>query len=141
MIINSMCGGLGNQLFQISAGFALSLRLKTKYNINYEIGGMGPGQGKINKTYKDTLYSKIKSTTHRIFTPYKQDFMMDNLDVNVFIPIPLIDNVCLIGYFQSQKYFEDYQDEIKNLFTFPQERVKKIREKFSKFKKKKWEFI
>ena len=141
MIINSMCGGLGNQLFQISAGFALSLRLKTTYGINYEIAGMGPGQGKINKTYKQTLYSKIKTTTNLVFKPYKQDFMMDDIEINIFVPIPLIDNVCLIGYFQSHKYFEDYQDEIRNLFVFPQEKKVKIREKFSKFKKKKLEFI
>ena len=137
MIINSMCGGLGNQLFQISAGFALSLRLKTTYGINYQIGGMGPGQGKINKTYKQTLYSKIKTTTNLVFKPYKQDFMMDDIEINIFVPIPLIDNVCLVGYFQSQKYFEDYQNEIRNLFVFPKEKKLKIREKFSKFKKKK----
>ena len=134
MIINLICGGLGNQLFQISAGFAHSLRLKTSYRINYEIG-MGPGQGNIHNTYKDTVYSKIKCTTNNIFQTYT-----DNINENIYAPIPFEDNLCLIGYFQSQKYFKDCENEIRNLFTFPKEKTKKIREKFSKFKKKKLEF-
>ena len=131
MIINLICGGLGNQLFQISAGFAHSLKLKTSYGINYEIG-MGPGQGNIHKTYKNTIYSKLKSTTNNVFQTYT-----DNINDNIFSPIPIQDNLCLIGYFQSHKYFKGYENQIRNLFTFPKEKMKKIREKLSKFKKKK----
>ena len=42
MIINDLMGGLGNQLFQISAGFA---HFQTEYAINYKIGSKYTGQG------------------------------------------------------------------------------------------------
>ena len=45
MIINDLIGGLGNQLFQISAGFAHAKNIKTDYAINYKIGSIYNGQG------------------------------------------------------------------------------------------------
>ena len=33
MIINDLIGGLGNQLFQISAGFAHAKKIQTEYGI------------------------------------------------------------------------------------------------------------
>ena len=38
MIINNLIGGLGNQLFQISAGYAHAKKIKTEFAINYNIG-------------------------------------------------------------------------------------------------------
>ena len=44
MIINDLIGGLGNQLFQISAGFAHAKNIKTDYAINYKIGSIFPAE-------------------------------------------------------------------------------------------------
>ena len=56
MIINDLMGGLGNQLFQISAGFAHAKNIKTDYAINYKIGSIYNGQGHPHMRYKDNLY-------------------------------------------------------------------------------------
>ena len=55
MIINDLMGGLGNQLFQISAGFAHAKNIKTDYAINYKIGSKYNGQGHPHMRYKDNL--------------------------------------------------------------------------------------
>ena len=59
MIINDLMGGLGNQLFQISAGFAHAKNIKTDYAINYKIGSIYNGQGHPHMRYKDNLYKII----------------------------------------------------------------------------------
>ena len=38
MIINNILGGLGNQLFQIAAGFSQARKVNTEFAINYNIG-------------------------------------------------------------------------------------------------------
>ena len=43
MIINNFLGGLGNQLFQIAAGYAHARRIN-KFAINYSLNHVGFGQ-------------------------------------------------------------------------------------------------
>ena len=57
MIINNLIGGLGNQLFQISAGYAHAKKIKTEFAINYNIG-LGSGQDTTQIDIK-TIYIKI----------------------------------------------------------------------------------
>ena len=40
------------------------------------------------------------------------------------------------GYFQSERYFEDYQDEVKSLFNFNFKTKEKIKKELSGIKKK-----
>ena len=44
MIINNFLGGLGNQLFQIAAGYAHAKRMNSKFAINYRLNHVGFGQ-------------------------------------------------------------------------------------------------
>ena len=46
-----------------------------------------------------------------------------------------MDNICLYGYFQSEKYFKDYKDEVKNLFNFDFETKEKITKKLDSIEK------
>ena len=129
MIINSLIGGLGNQLFQIAAGYSLSINLKTSYAINYEIIN-GYGQGKHPSNYKESIFKKIPKTSRNIFKIFEQNG-------HSYYPIPLVDELCLIGYFQSEKYFFKNSEAIKELFFFSDEIKKKIKKKFSYLDKKK----
>ena len=128
MIINNLIGGLGNQLFQISAGYAHAKKLKTEFAINYNIG-LGNGQGYHPNKYKNNLYKHIPTTNRRTFIPYNQEFG--------YSPIEYLDDLCLIGYFQSSKFFKGYETEIKKLFNFPKSVADKVRKKMSKINKKK----
>ena len=130
MIINDLMGGLGNQLFQISAGFAHAKNIKTDYAINYKIGSIYNGQGHPHMRYKDNLYKNIPETNNNYFSIYKEPKYS-------FTQIPKLNNLCLLGYFQSKKYFLGYEEEVKSLFEFPNPLTKKVMNKFDKIKKKK----
>ena len=130
MIINDLVGGLGNQLFQISAGFAHAKKVQTDYAINYKIGSILNGQGHPHVRYKDNIYKNIPETDDNFFSLYREPKFS-------YTPIPEANNLCLIGYFQSKKYFHGYEEEIKSLFEFPNSLSKKILNKFNKIKKKK----
>ena len=130
MIINDLMGGLGNQLFQISAGFAHAKNMQTDYAINYKIGSIYNGQGHPHIRYKDNIYKNIPETNDNFFRLYKEPKYS-------YTPIPKLNNLCLLGYYQSKKYFLGYEEEIKNLFEFPNPLIKKVLHKFNKIKKKK----
>ena len=129
MIINNLMGGVGNQLFQISAGFAHAKNIQTEYAINYKIG-LGNGQGFHHRRYKDTLYKNIPKTSHNVFIPYQDPKFS-------YTPISKLNNLCLIGYFQSRKYFLGYEEEVKNLLHFPISLRTKVQNKLDAIKKKK----
>ena len=134
MITNVLYGGLGNQLFQIAAGFAHSKRMKTEYalNYNFSLNKKFVGQGHSPEKYKDNFFSKIPQTKkeQKSFLPYIQpDFR--------YRKIPTSDNLILHGYFQSEKFFENFHKEIKELFFFPTELKNKINKKMVFSTKKK----
>ena len=126
MITNNLCGGLCNQLFQISAGYSLARELNTDYAIDYT-KFVPPGQGYSAKKYRNTIFTRINSTEKKLRLNFRQKS-------DKYEPIPLIDNLNLIGYFQSEKYFSKYKDEVKSLFVFPQNIKNKVEKKLSKFK-------
>ena len=128
MITNVLYGGLGNQLFQIAAGFAHSKRMKTDYALNYNcyLNKKFIGQGYSPEKYKDNFYSKIPATDkeEKSFFRYIQpDFRYNQL--------PFSDNLILHGYFQSEKFFENFHKEIRQLFFFSAELKNKIKKKMA----------
>ena len=129
MIVNSLCGGLGNQLFQIAAGFSHASRINTDFAINYDLF-LTVGQGFKNHKYKDTLYRNIQETARNNFIPYREPRYS-------YCPIVNLDNLRLIGYFQSSKYFRGKEKEIKNLFHFPESTVTTIKQKMKNIEKTK----
>ena len=131
MIINNIIGGLGNAMFQIAAGYAHSLKCKTDYAINYSLPAQ-PGQGEHHRKYKTNIFSKIKETDRDYFPTFNQDVRHFN-----YRPIPIREDLCLQGYFQSDKYFKMYEDHIRDLFFIPQELQKKMHNKLRLFKNKK----
>ena len=134
MITNVLYGGLGNQLFQIAAGFAHSKRMKTDYALNYEfsLNKKFVGQGNSPEKYKDNFFSNIPETDkeQKSFLPYIQpDFR--------YKQIPVSKNLILHGYFQSEKFFENFHKEIKELFFFSPKLKNKIKKKMTFSTKKK----
>lgn len=138
MIISQLSGGLGNQMFQYAAAQSLAWRLKTdclvdtsalkinirKYELNifsitpkivklYEIPfdfylNRLPGFRLIEPWIgnRNLLFKKIKR--------YKEmtDFTFDS-EFN-----RLYGNIYLEGYFQSEKYFNQFASKIRDAFTF-----------------------
>tara|TARA_R110002074_G_scaffold215494_1_gene385279 strand:- start:1148 stop:1933 length:786 start_codon:yes stop_codon:yes gene_type:complete len=128
MIVANIKGGLCNQLFQIAAGYALARRCDTFFGINYDMQH-NCIQGHHPKRYKDSLYKNIHSIDEVPTEIYREPKFE-------YSPIPEHKDLLIDGYFQSEKYFDDCKDEIKGLFTFPEEVVTKVDNKLSQIDKK-----
>ena len=125
MIVPNLKGGLGNQLFQIAASYAHSLDVNDDFSINYNLPH-NLGQGNKAIQYKYNVFSKIESTS----TIPSDIYSEPNFAYN---KIPSQKNILLDGYFQSEKYFKNYKNKIKNLFDFSSIKINK---KYSSLKNK-----
>jgi hypothetical protein len=108
----ALAGGIGNQLFQVAAGY--SYAKKHKKNLVLDVSSWSAGQGRNPLDYSKTIFKNFKFVTHRPdnITPiYEQRFNYDELPNEK-------GHVILHGYFQSLKYFEDVADEFCDLLDF-----------------------
>jgi hypothetical protein len=126
-------GGLGNQLFMIFAAMAYGMtnNVKVIFEYYYQIAE--------RHTYWETLLDGFK-----MFTTANDSYHLTNEDISrfsifyepEFLYRPLPDfgenNVYMIGYFQSYKYFEHYKDQIYKLMNF-EEKQRNVIEKYSHF--------
>ena len=129
MIASNIKGGLCNQMFQIAAGYAHARRCGTFYGINY---GLEHNciQGHPPTKYKDTLYKNIMTINDVPDDVYHEPKFE-------YSPIPKKKDLLIDGYFQSERYFADCKDDVRSLFSFPDETVTKIDKKFNQIYKKK----
>lgn len=103
MVTCNLQGGLGNQMFQISATIALALRNGTDY--------------KIPRTFNDPkrkimFHHFPPASHHEILSTYNEPHFH-------YQAIPYQEGLCLNGFFQSEKYFNDYRSEVINAFNIP----------------------
>jgi len=116
MITCKLQGGLGNQMFQIAATHALALRNNDVCGFNFS-QCYTPLQGNPSNKYKDNIFAKITETND-----YK--FRVDYAEPRFgYEELPYAPELMLSGYFQSEKYFYDYKDEIKDLFLIDKSNV------------------
>ena len=122
MVINNLCGGLGNQLFQIAAGYNLAKNNNDTYAINYNLQHhTSHPTGNTKHKYRDNLFSTITSTNDIL---HQINIQEPNFH---YAPIPYTSpGMLLHGYLQSEKYFADNKEDIKQLFTFPEETKLKV---------------
>ena len=122
MITCLLQGGLGNQMFQIATTTALSLR--NNDIACFDIDGHRVGlQGRDATNYKTNI--------HRNLLDYKLDTnIVFNQNGHHYEEIPYQENLKLVGYFQSEKYFEDYKEYILKLFEPTEEILKYINNKY-----------
>lgn len=113
MISVLLQGGLGNQLFQISTALALSYRINTDCIISTSTHFL-PLQGRKCFNYSSNIFSKIKFTEDYLFY---NNLLCYEESTYSFRKIPEKDNLLLKGYFQSEKYFSDFSEKIKEIFS------------------------
>ena len=109
MITCELMGGLGNQLFQIATTTALALRNNdtTFFDIDNHKVSL---QGKNAFNYKSNLYQKLNNCVVNDI-----EFIFNEKGFQ-YSEIPYKNNLKIVGYFQSEKYFIDYKNEILELF-------------------------
>ena len=140
MIVPRLEGGLGNQMFQIAAACGTVNRFNSATGV-FEHRGSPKGievrqfgvnfnlphthiQGFKPTKYRDTFYKNIPITDFVPETYHKEPFFH-------YQTVPDADDILLWGYFQSDKYFEGFHDEVRNLFTFSPNIKNKIDDRMS----------
>jgi hypothetical protein len=105
-----LAGGLGNYMFQIAAAYAYGKKYDREAAFNCS-ESRGPHQHITvydNNILKDiNLYHVRKGNTRQ---------HIENGFHYQEIPDYTKHNVLLTGYYQSEKYFKDYEDEIRSMF-------------------------
>ena len=119
MISCKLCGGLGNQLFQIFTTISYAIKYETSFFFldNYQLGN--GSNTTVRYTYWETfLYALkpfLKKNIPKLTIIFEQDFS--------YTEIPKNNNNfgnLLVGYFQSPKYFEKYKETIFKLLKINQ---------------------
>lgn len=129
MVTARLKGGLGNQMFQIAAAYAYAKDYGDEFGIDLKITHHG-GQGHPHLKYDDNLYKDIPRVSFK-----DKEFTMYNEPKFSYTKIEKQDsNIIIDGYFQSEKYFAKYKDEIQNLFTFPEDITEQVETKYKKIK-------
>ena len=106
MITCYLQGGLGNLMFQIAATY--SLALDNNDNCCFDFSNGWYNHEHIN-TYLDNIFSKVKYGKFPIQNKYNEkNYSYDKILYQ--------DNLCLKGYFQSEKYFKHNRKHILDLF-------------------------
>lgn len=125
MIYVGLKGRMANQMFLIAAAHALSLSNKTQYVCSNSIQGITPSPLETKK-HRATIFKNI---------PFVKNIKPSSLHTDrsdfKFSPIRYLPEMCLSGYYQSEKYFSSHTKEIKSLFETPDSIDNIIKKKFS----------
>lgn len=122
-------GGLGNQLFQIATTTALALRNSDTACFDIDNHRIGL-QGRNASSYKENIYRKLTKGALTNVNVFEQNGFH-------YSDIPYQENLKIIGYFQSEKYFKDFRNEILDLFEPSNDILHYINEKYGEIMKKK----
>lgn len=106
MITCNLMGGLGNQIFQIFATISYSIKSHNWFKFT-NATSLGTGNVTIRSTYWDTFFARLKHFTTNEFPSFhvirEKDFTYNELPVYEMKN----NNVIIVGYFQSYKYFQE----------------------------------
>jgi hypothetical protein len=139
MIEIKLKGGLGNQMFQYSAGRHLSLKYKTDLVLNTEYFSNIP-KGDVVRKYQLDIFNidkniKIKdkiSPAQKLTLKIIFKLFGEKISYNISaLLLKLGFTAHLDGYFQSEKYFKDIRDTLLKEFTLTKnlgEEAKKIKD-------------
>jgi hypothetical protein len=99
-------GGLGNQLFQVAAGYAHAKKHGTILTVS---STTTPNRSDFNNSIFKNI-PKINMSPSNCQQVYEPQFN--------YTPFPNNKSISLFGYFQSAKYFEEYRCDILRELTF-----------------------
>jgi len=129
MITCNLMGGLGNQIFQIFATIAFTIKSNNSFRFLYT-ETLGGGKTTLRTTYWNTFFSSLKPVLTTVF-PQMEVIKEKGFKYNDVPSINLSNkNVMLYGYFQSYKYFQNYYETICRIIRLD-EMKKQLIEKYN----------
>jgi hypothetical protein len=108
-VVGKLMGRCGNQFYQIATTFAYA----KKHNLDFFVTSDAPNCD--NNAYYFNQFPKRDSWFSNFEEPRNEN------GNSYYFDLPRLDNICLIGYWQSFKYFDDYREEILQAFNLPYE--------------------
>jgi hypothetical protein len=123
MITCQSIGGLGNQLFQIATTLALAIEHQDE--AIFDFARHQPlSQGNEATHYLPTIYRNLNNQQ---LPPSRFIFKEQGFG---YQPIPYQSGMMLVGFFQSEKYFSKYRQELLDIFAPPLQIVDELRAKY-----------
>lgn len=121
-------GKLGNQMFQYAALFSLAKNKNYTFGIPLQNTEWGISAWYDCKLFLPSIFNITALNLNSIENKYQ--FRYEKLTFNpAFFELP--DNIDILGYFQSEKYFKHCKEELLKEFTFKNiNLVDKIKEEF-----------
>ena len=145
MIISSLEGGLGNQMFQYACAKAVSLKynqqlkllyshssgqsfhngfeLKRVFNISSEMANKNDLIEVVGRFY---VYKNFRKIIKKFKLPFfqKNEYLFEKkfkYDSEIFSSV--YGNLLIEGYWQSEKYFNDFREAVLNDFKFDENKL------------------
>ena len=146
MIVSTITDGFGNQLFMYACGYAMARRHKEKLALDttylatsnlreYELGGLRVEYDKlysINKSLPYFLKVVLRKVIHAcMFMRFKQYLEKQAWHYDGEL-LQTTGSCRLRGYWQSEKYFKDYRNEILKMLSPSYEQTASFKELLSK---------
>ena len=132
-IIILLEGGLGNQMFQLAFGSIIAKKNNSILTIDrsnfvnnlnrkdysFRVFGLDVFKIKYYNYNKKSPFNILFNKFCKNKTYTEPSFNFDSEALKLRRPI------CIKGYFQSYKYFEGYEDLVRNIFKFPKDKIGK----------------
>lgn len=126
-IFLNLHNGLGNRLFKLASAYGIS---KEQHNELYINNILPTNHNSNSEDYMNTIFRNFK--IKNIIDEDYNTFVEPEDKCLSFIPI---ENVCtnlfLCGYFQNEKYFEKYKEDIYDLFRMEEHRQLYLTNKYN----------
>ena len=122
MLTCNLMGGLGNQLFQIFA--TISYAIKSNNNFAFlNVESLGGGGTTKRYTYWGSFLNRLapflKNSFPQIVTVKENGFQYNSFNIQYFMGR----DICLDGYFQSYKYFDEKYSSIYSLLDIQKHKI------------------
>jgi hypothetical protein len=107
MITSFLQGGVGNILYMVSAAYALAKENNDECAFDFVNGNFTQKPALV---YRNNIFKQFMSIdlSKNVFTYYNEPYFH-------YKKIPYRNNILLYGYFQSEKYFKDYKNDLIKL--------------------------
>lgn len=128
MIISKIQGGLGNQIFQWAYGKFLSTKNKT--NLHLDLSFFANQVGNTNRNFELGLFPKIDlpkfDVTKKPFVYINDNFQFKKLNYDDQY------NYYLNGFWQSEKYFIEVSNLIKDQLSPTEDQLITLKKKYKR---------